>query len=142
MKSSLFSGDAMGGVRHHFVRYLPAILSGVLLTLSFPNGNRPWLAWIALIPLLLAIKANNAKTKQNQTAYPLDGGFAFKAGFWTGLVHYLSLLYWIVPTVSIFGNLPIFLAVPILCCSHVILRSTPHSLPFWATPSSRALFSF
>ena len=130
----------MGGVRHHFLRYLPAILSGVLLTLSFPNGNRPWLAWIALIPLLLAIKANNAKTKQNQTAYPLDGGFAFKAGFWTGLVHYLSLLYWIVPTVSIFGNLPIFLAVPILVLLSCYLALYPALFTFFGYTVEQSAF--
>lgn len=83
------------------MRYLPAILSGIMLTASFPDLNLPWLAWIALVPLLVSIKE-------------MKGADAFKAGFVAGFVHYVSLLYWIVPTISIYGKLSMGLTIPIL----------------------------
>ncbi len=138
-------------------RYLPAILSGVLLTFSFPNANFPWLAWVALIPLLLSIRpherqftatieghnmalTNRFQSKEKEMYGPWDGGFAFKAGFWAGLVHYLSLLYWIVPTVAIFGNLPIFLAVPILVLLSCYLALYPALFAFFVYTVGQSTF--
>jgi len=82
-------------------RYLPAMLSGGLLTLSFPKANLSWLAWISLIPLIISVKG-------------MDGKRAFNAGFIMGVVHFFSLLYWIIPTISTYGQLSMFLTVPIL----------------------------
>ncbi|MCP4116233.1 MAG: apolipoprotein N-acyltransferase [Desulfobacteraceae bacterium] len=39
---------------------------------------------------------------------------AFHAGLVTGAVHFLSLLYWIVPTIRVYGGVPLVLAVPVL----------------------------
>ncbi|RPJ17297.1 MAG: apolipoprotein N-acyltransferase [Desulfobacteraceae bacterium] len=78
-----------------------AITSGLLLTGSFPQTNLSWLAWFALVPLLIAIKDLEFK----------DG---FKTGLLTGLVHNISLLYWLSYTMETYGHLPIYLAVPIL----------------------------
>lgn len=33
-----------------------AVATGALLTLSLPLGDRGWLAWIALVPLLVATR--------------------------------------------------------------------------------------
>jgi len=33
-----------------------AILSGLLLTGSFPNVNFSWLAWFAFVPLLISLR--------------------------------------------------------------------------------------
>ena len=63
---------------------LLAALSGLLLTGSFPKIGLDWLIWFALVPLLVAIANLSAKE-------------SFWIGFITGLVHYLSLLYWVVP---------------------------------------------
>ncbi len=57
-----------------------ATLSGVLLTGAFPKIGLDWLAWIALVPLLYAIK-------------DLSAGTSFRVGFITGLVHFLTLRY-------------------------------------------------
>lgn len=78
-----------------------AILSGVLLTGAFPKIGLDWLAWIALVPLLYAIK-------------DLSAGISFRIGFITGLVHFLSLLYWLVPVMRTYGYLPMYLSVSVL----------------------------
>ncbi len=38
------------------VRYFPALMSGSLMTLAFPGTQWAWLAWGALIPLVLSIR--------------------------------------------------------------------------------------
>lgn len=79
---------------------------GLLLTAAFPKWGLGFLAWLALVPFGLAART-------------LKPGESFRFGFAAGLVHYLSLLYWLVPTMRIYGHLPALLAVVILfsfCC--------------------------
>jgi apolipoprotein N-acyltransferase len=80
---------------------LLATLSGLLLTGAFPKIGLDWLAWFALVPLLYALK--------DQTV-----GAGFRLGFITGLVHFLTLLYWLVPVMRTYGYLPAYLSVAIL----------------------------
>jgi len=75
--------------------------SGALLTASFPSIGLPWLAWIALVPLMISLKGQSLKS-------------GFRLGLLTGGVHYLTLLYWLVHTLMTFGHLPFYLSVPIL----------------------------
>lgn len=82
-------------------RWLLACASGLLLTGSFPNIDAGWLAWVALVPLLAAVKR-------------LGWQKAFGVGFVTGLVHYLTLIYWIAYTMRTFGHLPWPVCVSIL----------------------------
>ena len=77
---------------------LLAILSGVLLTLAFPPGHFSFVAWFALIPLLKSI----------ETASPYK---AFKLGLFSGLIHYLTLIYWIIVVLGRYGNLNVFVAL-------------------------------
>ncbi len=81
--------------------FFPALASGGLLSLSFPATQWSQLAWIALIPLLTTMK--NASPSR-----------AFKMGLAMGMAHFLSLIYWILPTLRIYGNLPVVLAFPVL----------------------------
>jgi apolipoprotein N-acyltransferase len=60
--------------------YLLAVLSGVLLALSFPEPGLSFLVWFAFVPLLLAI---SSKTPRN----------AFRLGFVCGLSAYAGILY-------------------------------------------------
>lgn len=76
-------------------------LSGILLTGSFPVVELSWLAWIALVPLMIALR--NISMKQG-----------FWIAFFSGVVHYLSLMYWLVHTLMTYGNLPFYLSFPIL----------------------------
>jgi apolipoprotein N-acyltransferase len=76
---------------------LLAMLSGLLLTGAFPKIGLSWLAWIALIPLLYALKGLSPRE-------------SFRIGFIAGLIHFLSLLYWLVPVMRTYGYLPWYLA--------------------------------
>jgi len=81
-------------------------LSGILLTLGFPKFNFSFVAWVALIPLFVALQNKNHKQ-------------ALILGFICGLAHYLTTLYWIRYVVYYYGGLPLILAVLILlllCC--------------------------
>lgn len=78
-----------------------AALTGVLLTLAFPKIDAGWIAWAALIPLLLAVEG----------ARPAD---AFRLGWIAGVIHYLGLLYWLVHTMQTYGRLPVYLSIPLL----------------------------
>jgi apolipoprotein N-acyltransferase len=91
---------------------LLAALSGLLLTASFPKIGLDWLVWVALVPLLAAMA--NLSVKKS-----------FRIGFAAGLVHYLSLLYWVVPVMRTYGYLPIYLSVAILFLFAAVLALFP-----------------
>ena len=44
-----------------FVPVVLSLISGTLLVLTFPNYNLAWLAWIGLVPLLIAISGRRPK---------------------------------------------------------------------------------
>ncbi|MBC8198572.1 MAG: apolipoprotein N-acyltransferase [Desulfobacterales bacterium] len=85
-----------------------AILSGLLLTGSFPKPGISLLVWFALVPFLVAIR--NLSPKRG-----------FILGFIAGLVHYLTLLYWFVYTMHTYGHLPMALCVFILILASAFL---------------------
>jgi apolipoprotein N-acyltransferase len=78
-----------------------ALLSGLLLTASFPKTDLHGLAWVALVPLLWVLK-------------DVTPGEAFRRGTVFGLAHFVSLLYWLVPTMVTYGRLPFILSIGIL----------------------------
>jgi apolipoprotein N-acyltransferase len=71
-----------------------ALLSGVLLALSFPKFGHPAFGWVALAPLLVAL-AYRPQTFRRSFALGLLAGFVFFAG----------TLYWFVVTMTLFGGL-------------------------------------
>ncbi|MDZ7697329.1 MAG: hypothetical protein U5R49_10540 [Deltaproteobacteria bacterium] len=81
-----------------FENTLLALLSGVLLTAAFPPGHLSFLSWVAVVPLLFSIQNSSWKS-------------AFRLGFLAGLIHYLTLIYWIVVVLGRYGNLNIFFSV-------------------------------
>ncbi len=88
-------------MRFETIPNLMAVLSGILLTAAFPKIDLSALAWAAFVPLLWAVR----------NAGP---GEAFRRGMVFGIAHHLSLLYWLVPTMTIYGHLPLPLAIGIL----------------------------
>jgi apolipoprotein N-acyltransferase len=70
----------------------------VLLALSFPKYGHPAVAFIALVPLLVALRGASPR-----------GGFLL--GLLAGFIHYAGTVYWTGATVSTFGGLPVFVAV-------------------------------
>jgi apolipoprotein N-acyltransferase len=87
---------------------LTATASGLLLTAAFPKIDLDGLAWVALVPLLWVLNA-------------VRPGEAFRRSLIFGIAHYLSLLYWLVPTMVIYGHLPAYLSVAILFLFATIL---------------------
>ena len=71
-----------------------ALLSGVLLALSFPQPGIAAVAWVALVPLLAA------------TAGVKKEGSAFKLGLAAGLAAYAGILYWLNIVMISYGKLP------------------------------------
>ncbi|MDL1963771.1 MAG: apolipoprotein N-acyltransferase [Deltaproteobacteria bacterium] len=78
-----------------------SILSGFLLTCSFPKIGIDRLAWFALVPLLISLK-NSSLTN------------SFRLGFLAGLAHYITLVYWLFHTMQTYGHLPFYLCVSVL----------------------------
>ncbi|MBU0973068.1 MAG: apolipoprotein N-acyltransferase [Proteobacteria bacterium] len=81
--------------------HIPAVVSGLMLTAAFPDTGAYYLAFVALVPLLVLIRA---MTPQR----------AFYAGFVAGFIHYLTLIYWLVPTITIYGGLHPLLGISTL----------------------------
>jgi apolipoprotein N-acyltransferase len=74
-------------------KWLLAFISGSLLFLSFPKYGVGSVAWIALVPLLLALQKESVKS-------------ALRTGFFAGLVFNVGLIYWIALVVVNYGYLP------------------------------------
>jgi apolipoprotein N-acyltransferase len=77
-----------------------AIASGVLIALSFPNTGYSFLAWLALIPLLIALESASPAT-------------AFRVGFTCGFSAYAVILYWINIVITRYGHLPWGISIPL-----------------------------
>ncbi|MFQ5442849.1 MAG: apolipoprotein N-acyltransferase [Thermodesulfobacteriota bacterium] len=82
-------------------RYSAALLTGVLLILSFaPFGLWP-LAWLAFVPLLLALDG----------ASPVR---AFFLAFLAGFTFFLGTVYWVVNSMHFYGGLGLATSVPVM----------------------------
>jgi len=64
------------------IRIILALSSALLLIISFPAFDLELFAWIALVPLLIAIKNKNLKS-------------AFGLSFLTGISFFMGIFYWI-----------------------------------------------
>jgi apolipoprotein N-acyltransferase len=96
-------------VRHHAFRGLAlALLSGALLALAFPRYGHPALAFIALVPLYVALSGWSRAGLRGVSAWR-----GFRLGLATGAVHFTGTLYWTSNTVATFGGLPWAVAIPV-----------------------------
>lgn len=77
-----------------------AILSGLMIALSFPTPGLSPLVWFALVPLLIALEESSERT-------------AFRVGFTCGLGAYLGILYWINIVITRYGHLPWAVSIPL-----------------------------
>lgn len=80
---------------------LCALLSGLALSAAFPKTGFSWLAWIALIPLLVGIRGASPRR-------------SFGLGLVAGISHFLTLVYWLAGTMHTYGHLPWYLCLSIL----------------------------
>ena len=98
-----------------------ALLSGVLLFLSFPSVGHPAFAWIALLPLLVT------------TAHASSALQAFRRGLLTGVVHFVGTIYWIPRVMEEFGGLSAALswAVHLLLVAYLALFPALFAVATW-----------
>lgn len=97
--------------------YGPALLSGLLLFLSFPRIDFYPLAWIAMVPLLIFL-------------YDKDNWTAFKAGFFAGIVYFFGTTYWIYHSMNQYGSIPLIpsLFIVLILCAYLGLYPAIFSL--------------
>lgn len=96
------------------MHYAFALLAGVLLALSFPRYGRPALAWIALVPLLVALSGWNGRPGHLPGQRPRR---AFTLGLTTGVTYFIGTIYWTATVVAQFGGL----AMPVAIVAMVLL---------------------
>ena len=116
-------------IQTHRPQIVLASVSGLLLTLAFPNIDMGWVSFVALVPFLAAIR---------QCGY--------KSGFWLGyacgMVHNLGLVYWTVHTMNTYGHLPMAQAIMILFLFSAYLAVYPGlfgALVAWIQPKAGML---
>ena len=83
-----------------------AVASGVLLALSFPKFGHGLVAWVALVPLLVALAGAQGTSH------------GFRLGYLAGAVSSLGIVYWTSLVVVQYGGLsmPMGIAVMVLLC--------------------------
>lgn len=74
-----------------------AVLSGLLLAASFPNPGHSFIAWFAVVPLLLALRGLNVRS-------------GFLLSFLFGLVFFSSTIYWVTNSIHVYGHVPLLFA--------------------------------
>ncbi|MCW5889918.1 MAG: apolipoprotein N-acyltransferase [bacterium] len=82
--------------------------SGLLLSASFPSLDVTPLAWIGLVPLLLATHGRSVRS-------------AFALGWVAGMTFFLATCYWIVHTISHYTPLPTVVCVVLLVAMSAVL---------------------
>lgn len=85
---------------------VPAAISGVLLAAAFPPISQGWLAFVALVPLLISTRRH-----------------PFASGFVCGISFFAPLLYWLNIVMTSYGGLAPFFSVIawLLFCGYLAL---------------------
>jgi apolipoprotein N-acyltransferase len=122
MTASILNKISEGIVRDYRPIFF-ALLSGIFLFCSFPKFGVGQLAWVAFIPLLLALQNTNNPLK------------ASLWGFLTGFVFHIGLLYWVSQVIVMFGYLPLYIGISALillsCCLSVYFSLFSFALVFF-----------
>ena len=118
--------------------YPLALLSGALLALSFPRYGHPAFAWIALVPLLVALSGWRGRPALSGVEGPALGGAggperlpgqpplrAFALGLTTGTLYFAGTIYWTGTVVRTFGGLALPVAVLAMLLLAVYLALFP-----------------
>jgi len=77
-----------------------SLFSGILLFISFPSYDFHCFVWIALVPLLYALRGRTLSE-------------SFRLGLLTGLVYNVGVLYWVSFVVVHYGFIPLYLGIAI-----------------------------
>jgi apolipoprotein N-acyltransferase len=86
------------------------VVSGILLAVAYPTFNLHFFAWIALVPLFLALKGTTVKQ-------------GFLLGGVAGVVFFVGTVYWVTNSVHFYGGVPLIPAslVTLLLCAYLAL---------------------
>ena len=114
--------------------YPLALLSGALLALSFPRFGHPAFAWIALVPLLIALSGWRGRVERLPGQPPLR---AFALGLTTGALYFIGTLYWTGTVIRTFGGL----ATPVAVLAMLLLASVLALFPALAALITARLVS-
>ena len=101
-----------------------ALFSGALLALSFPRFGHPAFAWIALVPLLIALSGWRGRPVEGAGRVPGQPPLrAFTLGLAAGLVYFVGTIYWTGTVVRTFGGLatPVALLAMLLLAAYLAL---------------------
>ncbi len=113
------------------LRILLALASGLLFALSFPDYSIGWLAFIAFVPLLIAL------------VQARSGQEAFLLAWLSQTVAWLMMVPWVVRVMSHYGGLPyavgvlLFIAMSVYLglygalFGYLVYRIRPHSIGRW-----------
>src|SRR5437588_8050151 len=103
--------------------WLLALVSGGLQVVIFPAPSLPFLCWIALAPLIVAILNPYWRTPQQAGSAagdlrPASAFHAFLLAYVSGIVWYAGCCYWIVRGMHSYGGLatPVAVGVLVLFC--------------------------
>jgi apolipoprotein N-acyltransferase len=91
--------DSRDLLRDRKVSYPLAVLSGVLLVLTFPDANFHFLAPVALVPLLVVVTSATRLVER------------FLLGWACGVTYWLGVCYWIQFTLAQYGEVNVPLSV-------------------------------
>ncbi len=81
--------------------YILAIISGILLVVSFAPFGMGIVAWIALVPLFFAIDGETPRG-------------AFLKGWTSGGVFFLGTVYWVVHSMYLYGGVPLYVGCVVM----------------------------
>lgn len=77
------------------------IVSGALVSLSFPSPDLEPLAWVSLVPLIISLKGRSM-------------GSSFLHGWLTGFFYFLFTVSWVVNSMHNYGKLPLLVSYLIM----------------------------
>lgn len=71
------------------------------MSIAFPKIGMDISAWFALVPLMMGLEGVSASR-------------GFRLGFFAGIAHYSTLVYWLAGVMNTYGYLPWIVSIPIL----------------------------
>lgn len=92
--------------------YGQALLSGIILALSFPRMDLYPLAWVSLAPLLISL-------------YGKDRSSSFRAGLIFGISYFFISTHWIYYSINKYGSIPLVPSVLLVLCLSLYLSLYP-----------------
>jgi apolipoprotein N-acyltransferase len=97
-----------------------AVVTGLLSPLCFPDYNVGWLAWIALVPLHLALAGPSTMTPRREASGFAHGRASTQArralwlGWLAGFLAFTGIMAWVVTAMHQYGKMPLIASYPVM----------------------------